>query len=211
MRLYGNKYIEKAKELYWVPENVHFVPIIDNIFTDTTLLLKTDKGELYGESILDERSNEIIKIYDVRLTKEEKIGKEARKVIEEADYLIFGPGDLYSSIIPNTLVNGFKDAINKSKGKVVLIVNIMNKLSETYGYKASDFVKIITKYARKPDIVIVNKKKLGDVIMNTKYSLLSGFVENDLPNAIAEDLINESAPYEHDPNKLRKVLDKVLI
>lgn len=210
IRLFNQEYIEKAKELYWVPENIHFVPIIDNVFTSTTLVLETDKGKLYGENVLDEKSNEIIKIFDVKLTKEEKIGKEAKYVIESADYLIFGPGDLYSSIIPSTLVNGFKDAINKSKGKVVLIVNIMNKQSETYNYKASDFVKIITKYAKKPDIVIVNNKRIENLIMQTKYSILKGFVENDV-NAIECDLINEKMPWEHDPIKLRKILDKVLV
>ena len=87
------------------------------------------------------------------------ISREAAEAIASADVIVFGPGDLYSSIIPNLLVKGLADAIRNSKAQVVFVVNLMTKWSETRGFGAADFVKTFLSYD-------IGREKLDAVILN---------------------------------------------
>ncbi|MCW1294628.1 MAG: 2-phospho-L-lactate transferase CofD family protein, partial [Candidatus Parvarchaeum sp.] len=141
-----------------------------------------------------------------------KISRLAADSILKSDFLIFGPGDVYSSILPNTLVDGFDNIIGKSKAKKILIVNIMNKKSETNGFKASDFVKIFEDRGIKIDYILVNNKIMPIKNIKGKYGNFSGWVENDLldKRVIIGDFINESIPYEHDPEKILASLKRII-
>ncbi|MBU5669840.1 YvcK family protein [Peptoniphilus sp. MSJ-1] len=90
-----------------------------------------------------------------------KANKEALKAIDEADIVIIGPGSLYTSIIPNFLVAGINEALEKTKAKRIYIGNVMTQRGETIGYSLSDHVKAISKHMKKDliDIVIANNKK----------------------------------------------------
>ncbi|MBU0530252.1 MAG: uridine diphosphate-N-acetylglucosamine-binding protein YvcK [Nanoarchaeota archaeon] len=74
---------------------------------------------------------------------------ESLEAIKEADIIILGPGSLYTSIIPNLLVNGIAEAIRQSKAKKVFVSNIVTQGGQTDGLKASDHVKAILKYLNK--------------------------------------------------------------
>ncbi len=67
----------------------------------------------------------------------------ALKAIQEADYLIFGPGSLYTSVIPNLLVPEILKALLKSRAPRIYVCNIMTQVGETTGYKVSDHLKAI--------------------------------------------------------------------
>ncbi len=77
---------------------------------------------------------------------EAKINPRVTDAIAKADMIIIGPGDLYSSLIPNLLVAGVPEAIKKSNAKKVFIVNLKTKQGETQHFKAEDFVSEIKKY-----------------------------------------------------------------
>lgn len=62
------------------------------------------------------------------------------KILLDADVIVFGPGSLYTSIIPNLLVGGVVKTIRKSKAKKILLMNIMTQPGETNGYTVSDHV-----------------------------------------------------------------------
>lgn len=66
--------------------------------------------------------------------------------IKEADILVIGPGDLYTSILPNLLVRGVPEAIRECRGTRVFVCNLMTKHGETDGFKASDFLSEINRY-----------------------------------------------------------------
>ncbi len=70
----------------------------------------------------------------------------ALRAIRRADVLVIGPGDLYTSILPNFLVGGVAEAVRASEAQKIYICNLMTKHGETDGYKASDFVKQIHRY-----------------------------------------------------------------
>ena len=61
-------------------------------------------------------------------------------MIEDADMIILGPGSLYTSIIPNLLVDGIVEAIQRSDGLKIYVCNVMTQEGETEGYTAADHI-----------------------------------------------------------------------
>ncbi|MBE7706856.1 MAG: YvcK family protein [Cyanobacteria bacterium SIG30] len=74
--------------------------------------------------------------------------KEALDAIADADLIIMGPGSLYTSIIPNLLVEDITRAVDKSKAKKIYVCNVMTQPGETDNYSASDHVKALFKHAQ---------------------------------------------------------------
>jgi uncharacterized cofD-like protein len=104
--------------------------------------------------------------------------------ISQADVIIIGPGDLYTSLIPNLLVPKVADAICNSKAKKIYIVNLMTKFGQTFGFKASDFVSELEKYLGKClNFVLINSKELPKEIIELYKA------ENDTP--VIDDLNEE--------------------
>lgn len=87
--------------------------------------------------------------------------------ISESDMIIIGPGDLYTSIIPLFLVNGVREALQKTKAKIVYVVNLMTKSGQTNDYTAKDHVRDIEKYlGRNIDVIIMHKGELNESIVS---------------------------------------------
>lgn len=84
---------------------------------------------------------------------------KAVQAIQEADYLIMGPGSLYTSIIPNLLVPGITEAIAESKALRLYVCNIMTQPGETDGYTVSDHIRAIDRITGQQlfDSVLVQK------------------------------------------------------
>ncbi len=86
-----------------------------------------------------------------------EINPHAEVALLEADMIILGPGNYYCSVIPNLIVEGFKEAIQKTKAKVVFPVNLTNKQGHSLHFKVSDYVQGIEKYlGRSVDVILVN-------------------------------------------------------
>ncbi len=82
---------------------------------------------------------------------------QAVRAIRRANTIIIGPGDLYTSLLPNLLVCDIARAVRESDAEKVYVCNLMTKHGETDGYKASDFVNAIHQYlGGRVDRVIVN-------------------------------------------------------
>lgn len=88
----------------------------------------------------------------------------AIKAIREADYIILGPGSLYTSIIPNLLVPEIRDAIAQAKVPRFYVCNVMTQPGETDNYTVADHIKAIDKTCgqRLFDAVIVNRQSPGE-------------------------------------------------
>ena len=89
---------------------------------------------------------------------------EAIEAIMSAQAVIVGPGSLYTSIIPNLLVDGVEDALRATKAKRFYIPNIMTQPGETDGYAVSDHIKALFDHAGGGivDYVVVNKGKIDN-------------------------------------------------
>lgn len=107
----------------------------------------------------------------------EKISVEPKKInplresvdrIRKSDCIVIGPGSLYTSIIPNLLVNKIPKEIYSSKGSKIYIANIMTQRGETDGFSLLKHVQEIEKYSKKSiiDYVIVNDKVLPSEMKN---------------------------------------------
>ena len=84
------------------------------------------------------------RIESVRLLPEHpKALPEAVRAIGEAELILLGPGSLYTSVIPNLLVDGIADAVRASDALKIYICNIMTQDGETEGMTASDHVKAL--------------------------------------------------------------------
>ncbi len=96
---------------------------------------------------------------------------EAVEAIEEADLVVLGPGSLYTSVIPNLLVNDMVDTIYKSNGIKIYISNVMTQPGETDNYSVLDHVEAILKHSREDllDYIIVNKENIPKETLE-KYS-----------------------------------------
>lgn len=89
-----------------------------------------------------------------------KLFWEARDELKSADFIVVSPGDLYTSIIPNVLVNKVPELLAQSEATLIFVVNVMSKRAETFKYKAHEFVREFERYAGRPvDIVICNTAK----------------------------------------------------
>ena len=96
---------------------------------------------------------------------------ETLEAIENADIITLGPGSLFTSIMPNLIVPGIKEAIKASKAPVVFINNIMTQPGETDGYTAYDHYDAIVRHVGEDlvDYCIVNNGEVEkDVLM--KYT-----------------------------------------
>lgn len=117
-----------------------------------------DGSRIDGESHIGVHrdNNAIAKVF---LTPERpKAVEGVLKAIKTADVIVLGPGSLYTSIIPNLLVDGVVDAIKESKALKIYVCNIMTQAGETEGYTLSDHLEAIERHSYKgiADIVIAN-------------------------------------------------------
>lgn len=124
-----------------------------------------DGTRLVSEAAIDRPSLGGAEIERVWLEPEAKIYEPARSVLLAADYIIFGPGSLYTSLVPNILVSGFIEALQKSNAKLVYALGIAYENDGEKGpIMMSDFVLTLEKYlSRKIDVVIYNNHEPSPV------------------------------------------------
>lgn len=192
------------------------------VSTDNALLCaELENGSIIkGETNIDiPKHDGSIKIKKLFLEPEAKIYKEAYDSIIQADLIIIGPGDLYTSILPNILVSGFTDALKKSKAKIAYILNIMTKWGETNDFAGSDFAKTLLSYLKmkKLDYIICNNAKLKAPLVK-KYKDEKAFpVEIDIKNlkqyadrVVEGDIILQKEIIRHDPKKISGAIMNII-
>jgi uncharacterized cofD-like protein len=114
----------------------------------STLCARLADGHvIQGETDIDIRkAHHDVPIQEVYLDPGASANPEAIRAIEEADLIVLGPGDLYTSVIPNLLIGGIPEAIRASKAKCVYVCNVMTKHGETDNFAASSFIREINRY-----------------------------------------------------------------
>ena len=128
---------------------------------DVRLEAEFENGaSVVGESkIFCCKKQENCRITKVRLQPEDARALPAAvAAIQEADILVLGPGSLYTSIIPNLLVNGIVEAIQRSDALKIYVANVMTQEGETEGYTLSDHIQALFKHSAPKlfDLCLVN-------------------------------------------------------
>jgi uncharacterized cofD-like protein len=113
-----------------------------------------DGSTVLGESAIFYHKKETRKrIRRVVLTPEHPAAfPEALEAIARADLILIGPGSLYTSIIPNFLVDGITEAVTRAKGYKLMVMNLMTQDGETEGYSAADHLRELLRHG-KPGMV----------------------------------------------------------
>lgn len=166
----------------------------------------SDGRKVLGEHNIDEqkpnkRSKRQSRIKSLQLKPSGPVNPRALRMIADADAIVFGPGDLYTSTVPNLLVKKVAQAVQKAKAKKILVTNLMTKRGQSEGYKASDFVIGLEKYlgSKALDAVIINTKKPSVKWLARHRKAGSEFVEPDVKalakfklQIISQPLISEN-------------------
>lgn len=183
----------------------------------------SDGTTIAGETHIDvlekmEKRARIVKAY---LKPSAGLNEDAKEAILDADAIIIGPGDLYTSIIPNLLVNNFVSTIRQSKGIKVFVMNLMTKHGQTTSYKASDHLKDLEQYLGEDaiDYVLLNEKMprkstlswyqeyeefpvADDLEETKKYNIIrKNLIRDVIVKADTNDALRRSI-IRHDPEKL---------
>ncbi|MBI3210518.1 MAG: YvcK family protein [Candidatus Solibacter usitatus] len=140
--------------------------------------------------------------------------EETMAAIASADLITLGPGSLFTSVIPNLLVDGIPAAIRKSKAVKAYFCNLMWQPGETIEYRASDHVEAIDRHAGGPllDCVIVNTR-LVTAPLQRKYAKQRALpVEADCDRLermglriVELDLLADSDKARHDPARAAEI------
>lgn len=125
-----------------------------------------ENGEkIVGESkIFQAKKEHDCRIRQVRLIPEHPTAlPESLEAILAADLIVLGPGSLYTSIIPNLLVHGVIDALQRSKALKVLVLNLMTQDGETEDYSAADHLKALMAHGAQGlvDICLANSAPIA--------------------------------------------------
>src|SRR5262249_14983352 len=175
-----------------------------------------DDSTICDETEIDTRGKknlgELSPIVRLRMQPEDVPGcAQAVRAIRRADTIIIGPGDLYTSLLPNLLVCDIARAVRESDAEKVYVCNLMTKHGETDGYKASDFVNAIHNYlGGRVDRVIVNGGPFQADLLKTYASERSEPVAADrvnltrvVPNVVTGHLnLEDDTLDRHDPERL---------
>lgn len=152
-------------------------------------------GEMEDGSIVEGEHNITVNTNKIKRVfyKEEPVPtKEAIKAIKEADLIILSMGSLFTSIIPNLICDEIVSAIDRSRGKIMYVCNMVTQPGETDGFKVSDHVRLLNQHLgkRKIDVVIANDGKI-DEDMAKRYESLEQKDSVELDRKETESLVKE--------------------
>jgi uncharacterized cofD-like protein len=142
------------------------------------------------------------------------------EAIADADVLVLGPGSLYTSLVPNLLVEPMARAIETSGAEKVLVANLMTQPGETDGFTLADHIRALAGYVdvQRFDLLLVNSARPADSILAGYRSEAAEPVADDLANSseyrfriVREDLLGVAdlagkTTVKHDPDKLARAI-----
>src|SRR5437660_4682536 len=180
--------------------------ILPSTLRDVTLVASINGSTVEGESQIPKQNSPISHVF----LKPDgvQVNPEAAQAILNAELIICGPGSLYTSILPNLLVEGMVEAIKASAALKLYICNLAAQPGETDGYGVQDYLRVIREHVGSNlfDFVLVNS--------NTTHAPTGGqeaviFTPADITRHpevrfIASDVVNTRKPSHHDPEKLAR-------
>ena len=139
---------------------------------------------------------------------------DALAAIAEADLITLGPGSLFTSVIPNLLVEGIPQAIRGSRAIKAYFVNLMWQPGETTNFTASDHIRALQKHAggKLLDYAVINTQPIR-ASLRKRYAHQDAMpVENDVDRIqgmgiriVGGNFLQESAKVRHNPAEVAAV------
>jgi uncharacterized cofD-like protein len=186
--------------------------IIPSTLQDVTLVASINGHTVEGESAIPKQNAPISQVF--LKPDGAQLNPEASQAILDAELIVIGPGSLYTSILPNLLVEGMVEVIKASPALKVYICNLASQEGETDGYDVDDYLRVIREHVGSNifDFVLVNSNNShmptggqSQVIFRPEDSTRHPEVR-----FIGADVVNVRLPSHHDPDKLaRSIMRKV--
>ncbi len=186
--------------------------ILPSTLQDVTLVASINGGIVEGESKIPKQNAPITHVF--LKPDGAQVNPEAAQAILNAELVVVGPGSLYTSILPNLLVEGMVEAIKASPALKVYICNLAAQNGETDGYTVDDYLRVIREHIGVDlfDFVLVNSNLTH---LPTGGQSQVAFKPADITTHpevrfIAADVVNVRVPSHHDSDKLaRTIMRKV--
>ena len=188
--------------------------VVPATLTDIQLQAEMTDGTIVsGESKIPEARKRIKKM--MMCPGDAPATSGAVESILKADVLIFGPGSLYTSVIPNLLVEEIREAVVKSEAVKIYVCNVMTQPGETDGYGAFEHVKALLDHVGEQflDYVIVNDERISTEQLKQYLAEGSMPVTPDIEKirrlgitVVPASLISKKDLVRHEPKKLSRVL-----
>ena len=176
--------------------------------------LRAELGDgtwIESETAIDTRATVESPIKRISLNHPVPANPDAITAINHADLMTLGPGDLYTSVIPNLLPDGIASAIRNSTARVIYVCNLRNKPAETARFTASDYLRTVNSYigAQRVDAVLIND---ATGTRDTDPSAVQP--DADLYNLVSEvvtaDLAAADNSAQHNPDLLAEQVIRLL-
>ncbi len=140
---------------------------------------------------------------------------QSLEAIARAELVVLGPGSLFTSIIPNLLIPGVREALRSTHARVVYVCNVMTQPGETDGFSAADHVEALYRHgaAGLIDVVLVNETPVSDELARA-YALQGAepvAVDDDRLERLGVHVVHAalaagSNVFRHDPARLSRTL-----
>ena len=186
--------------------------LMPSTLQDVTLVASINGHTVEGESEIPKQNSPISHVF----LKPDgvQVNPEAAQAILSAELIIVGPGSLYTSILPNLLVEGMVEAIKASPALKLYICNLAAQPGETDGYGIADYLRVIREHvgANLFDFVLVNSNTAHAPTGGQAPVIFRPIDTTRHPEVrfIASDVVNVKIPSHHDSDKLaRTIMRKV--
>ena len=197
----------------------HIFPVT----TDKATLVAelSDGRRIFGEQAIDvPESGPREKIRSVYLVphhaNQVKVYPPVLTAIRKAAMIILGPGDLFTSILPNLIVPGVTEALRATRAPIYYVLNLMTKYAETHRFKARDFVIELEKVmGRSLDGIVYNTAMPSEALRKAYAQQKAELVKVDQSDGwwqdrhlMAADLLDTTGGImRHDAGKLAAVIE----
>ena len=177
---------------------------------DIVLMGRTLSGDiLTGESMVGHSSEKLRDVWIEPDSAEASVSVLA--AIEDADLLIFGPGSLYTSVIPNFLFRGMGATIAKSKAPKLFVCNVATEIYETDGLSADDHVRIFQTITGVGSTHVIFNSNCKDIPEKVGQQCIypETYMDESSVTILLKDVIDEENRVMHDANKLAREIMEI--
>jgi uncharacterized cofD-like protein len=182
--------------------------IVPSTLQDVTLVASINGHTVEGESKIPQQNAPITQVF--LKPDGAQVNPEAAQAILNAELVVIGPGSLYTSILPNLLVEGMVEAIKASPALKVLICNLASQKGETEGYCVDDYLRVIHEHVGSNifDFVLVNSNHSHLPTGGQSQVIFRSEDATKHPEVrfIPADVVNVRLPSHHDPDKLARAI-----
>jgi len=188
-----------------LPSTLHNVKLV----ADMTLPNSPNQVRVQGESRIPKMAGRVQRVW--LEPNDAPAYPPVIKAILNADMIVVGPGSLYTSLLPNLLVQDLFGAIQASRAVKVYVSNIATQKGETDLYSCYDHVRVLEEHMgdRLFDVVLCNDNFEGQLLYDSEWVRVDERALSDSRVRCA-DLSDGSYPWRHDSTKLAEALIAVI-